>query len=169
MVVVPVLGAELALSWWQARVGLPDEDKPKPRAPRTRPMTVRPSSQTESAPPPDEAITETEIPLIISDLAARVAAAAGIERPTSADSDGVVRHSEHAVIDDGQHTTSMPALEPSALGPEPGAHDDPDAGEAGDGGEGGEGGEAGAGEGGEGGGGDKPATGRGPKKRRKRR
>jgi hypothetical protein len=48
MIVKPVLAAEVASSWWQARVGLPEEERPE----RGRSITVRPRTHTVPAPPP---------------------------------------------------------------------------------------------------------------------
>jgi hypothetical protein len=49
MIVKPALAAEAASSWWQARVGLPEDDRPSERG---RPITVRPRTHTIPAPPP---------------------------------------------------------------------------------------------------------------------
>jgi hypothetical protein len=150
MVVVPVLAADPAASWWKARVALPDEEKPKPRASRHRPVTVRPRAQTDPAPPPEGAITD-ELPTMIADLDARVAAAAGIlrrpptgdlgeagERRTTVvdaldpqvpaqpirgpDGESAMRLTgDHDVIDDGRKTMIMARVDPATLDLEPGA------------------------------------------------
>ena len=200
MVVVPALAADPALSWWKARVALPDEDKPKPRPPRNRPVTVKPHVQTAPSPRPLEATIE-EIPTVVQDLDALVASAAGIEpprpapepggRPTmvmspldqemlkqltrSSEAEPVTPSVEHAVVDDGQKTTLMTAIDPATLGLDPGAlgasdggaaSGDPGGNEDGGGLDAGEAG--GAGEAGEAGGGDK-LPGRGLFKKRKKR
>lgn len=148
MVVVPVLAAELASAWWRARVALPDEDRPKPRAPRGRPLTLRPRSNTEPAPPPEGAITE-EVPTSIAELHARVHAAARVEpsRPAAAppgpgerlttvmnaleqqelaqltrkhdDEAAMRRTGDHDVIDDGRKTAIMTRLDPAELDRDP--------------------------------------------------
>jgi hypothetical protein len=150
MVVVPAIVAEPASSWWKARIALPDEDQPKSRSPRNRPVTARSRSHTEPGAPPEEAITE-EIPTIIADLNARVAAArtAGSERPTPAgddpgdrgttamapleqeslvqatqgsDGESAMQTAEHAVIIDDDHTSKLVApADPSMQGVDPGA------------------------------------------------
>jgi len=157
MVVVPVLAADPALSWWKARVALPDEDQPRPRAPRGRPVTARPRSFTEPAPPPEGAITEEEIPTAIAELHARVHAAAGVAPPRpagappdpgeqaatgmtdlerevplqqtrSAEDESAMRSTgEHAVIDDGRKTMIMMPIDPSTLDREPTTIRDADA------------------------------------------
>ncbi|MDQ3334903.1 MAG: hypothetical protein M4D80_07070 [Myxococcota bacterium] len=48
MIVKPVLAADAASSWWQARVGLPEDERPD----RGRSITVRPRTHTVPAPPP---------------------------------------------------------------------------------------------------------------------
>jgi len=85
MTVAPALVAEPAAAWWAARVSLPEDDSLRPRSAgseRSRPATVRPRSHTTPTPPPlSGATTEAaadEVPTIISDLDARVAAAAGV-------------------------------------------------------------------------------------------
>jgi hypothetical protein len=150
MVVVPAIVADPASSWWKARIALPDEDQPKSRSPRNRPVTVRPRSQTEPGPPPEEAITE-EIPTIIADLNARVAAArtASSEQPAPvgddpgdqgttampsldqeslvratqrSDSESAMQTGEHTVIIDDDHTSKLVAPpDPSMQGIDPGA------------------------------------------------
>jgi hypothetical protein len=143
MVVVPVLAADPASAWWQARVALPDEDKPKPRASRDRPMPVRSRPATELSPPPEEAVTD-EIPTSIAEHQARLHAAARgdeprpagappdpgdrsvivnaldpqvVAPPTSTTHDeAVMPHpGEHAVIDDGPKTLTMAQLDPTTL------------------------------------------------------
>lgn len=93
MIVAPALAAEAASAWWAARVSLPDDDALRPRATgpgRSRPPTVRPRSHTTPTPPPLQgATTEAtidEVPTIIADLDARVAAAAGLA-PARPDAD----------------------------------------------------------------------------------
>jgi hypothetical protein len=106
MFVAPVLAAEPAAAWWQARVALPDDDQPRPRPARGRPVTVRPRTNTERnksttdrSPPPEHALAD-EVPTmmtappvnlapeldddsqtIVADLTARVTAAARVELP----------------------------------------------------------------------------------------
>ncbi len=145
MVVVPALAGDPALSWWEARVALPDEEKPKPRPSRNRPVTVKPRAQTAPSPPPPE-VTIEEVPTVVQDLDALVASAAGIEPPRPAAEPGgrpttvmstldqemlkqltrssaaepVTPSVEHAVVDDGQKTMLMTAIDPAALGLDPG-------------------------------------------------
>lgn len=49
MTVKPALGVEVSLSWWQARVALPEESAQQ-KPDRSRPITVRPRSHTVPAP-----------------------------------------------------------------------------------------------------------------------
>ncbi|HEX2687779.1 MAG TPA: hypothetical protein VHN14_14230 [Kofleriaceae bacterium] len=84
MVVVPAIVADPAASWWQARVTLPDEDKPATRFPPSRPVTVRPPSRTESALPAEETRSQAS-PEEGANLQARDWAAAGQGPPTSSD------------------------------------------------------------------------------------
>jgi hypothetical protein len=142
MIVAPALAAEPAASWWKARVALPDDEAPRARAPRPRPVTVRPRPKTLSTPPPVGAVAD-EVPTIIADLDARVAAAAGLAPPRPAgdradlhsavmsaldqahleqlarspDAEATVQSTgEHIVIDDGHQTILMEAIDPSDLG-----------------------------------------------------
>jgi hypothetical protein len=161
MTVAPALVAEPAAAWWAARVSLPEDDALLPRAadgsPRSRPATVRPRSHTTPTPPPLGGATTggttdgttDEVPTIISDLDARVAAAAGvaprpdgdrsamrtlvmplseIEALTAATADdgepdpvNPQPADEHALIDDGKRTVIMQPLDPVVLGLELGA------------------------------------------------
>ncbi len=57
MTIKPTL-TEAALSWWQARVALPEESEEDREPGRNRPITVRPRTHTVPAPPPDGAVTE---------------------------------------------------------------------------------------------------------------
>jgi hypothetical protein len=163
MIVSPALAAEPAAAWWKARVTLPDDDAPRARAPRPRPVTVRPRPKTLSTPPPPGAVTD-EVPAIIADLDARVAAAAGLAPPRSildrselntavmnaidqaqlehltrsSDAESTMQSTgEHIVIDDGHQTILMEAIDPSDLGIEArgGATSGPDARAAGPGGD----------------------------------
>jgi hypothetical protein len=144
MVVAPVLTAEPAAAWWQARVALPDDDQPRRRPARSRPVTVRPRSNTErnksttdrSPPPahalPDEVPTVMTAPIdlapgsggddgptIIADLTARVTAAAGLElaRPaiTSTEIHERPTVAMSAVADDERRTVAMSAVDQSQL------------------------------------------------------
>jgi len=211
MVVVPVLAADPVLSWWKARVALPDEEKPKPRPSRNRPVTVRPRSQAAAGQPSPPAVAEViveEIPTVVQDLDALVASAAGIApprpaaepagRPTTVmspleqevlkqltkgpEGEPAPPSAEHAVVDDGQQTVLMTAIDPATLGLDPGVLGASDASGASAGapGSGDPGGnddsdgietdEAGAaGEPGDPGGDDKPPAGRGFFKKRKKR
>ncbi len=150
MIVAPALAGEPAAVWWAARVGLPEDDALRPRTAtgsgRSRPPTVRPRSHTAPTPPPPGDATTDEVPTIISDLDARVAAAAGvaprpdgdrnamrtlvmplseIEALTAASTDDrgeldpaiVPPAGEHAVIDDGKPTVILQPVDPAALGP----------------------------------------------------
>ena len=59
MTVKPSLAAEASQSWWQARVGLPEESAAEPFD-RKRPITVRPRTHTVPAPPPDAAVANEQ-------------------------------------------------------------------------------------------------------------
>jgi hypothetical protein len=139
MIVAPVLAADPAAAWWKARVTLPDDDAPRMRAPRPRPVTVRPRPKTLSTPPPEDTVT-IEVPAIVADLNARVAAAAGlapggdVAEPRTAVMNAIDQVQieqltrspdaeaptpsigEHIVIDDGHQTILMEAIDPSDLG-----------------------------------------------------
>ena len=137
MIVSPALAADAATAWWKARVELPDEEAPR-RITRTKPVTLRPRSQTLQTPPPDGAVAESA-PSLAADLAARVKAAAGVipapapsaptspppsPSPSPPPSPPTMRQTgEHVVIDDGQRTVIMQALDPSMLDLEPRAAD----------------------------------------------
>jgi hypothetical protein len=160
MIVAPALAAESASAWWAARISLPDDDALRARAPtgssRIRPATVRPRSHTTPTPPPLTGAspegtaerTADEVPTIISDLDARVAAAAGvaprpdgdrnamrtlvmplseIEALTAASAEGELDPAspqpadEHAVIDDGKPTVIMQPVDPASAGASAGA------------------------------------------------
>ena len=134
MVVTPVLTGEAAAAWWQARVALPDDDRPRSRPSRSRPVTLRPRSNTERSktttdrsPPPEHispddvptvttapisAATGAEGPSIIADLAARVTAAAGLDLPGPQ-----VRapHAPHFSETNDRPTLAMPAIDASRL------------------------------------------------------
>lgn len=149
MIVAPALAAEPAAAWWAARVSLADDDALRPRtatgAGRSRPATVRPRSHTTPTPPPLAGGTTDEVPTIISDLDARVAAAAGVApRPdgdrnamrtlvmplseiealaAASTEDGgepgaasLPPAGEHPVIDDGNRTVIMQPVDPADLG-----------------------------------------------------
>jgi hypothetical protein len=151
MTVAPALAAEAAGAWWAARVSLPEDDALRPRAvtaaARSRPATVRPRSHTDPMPPSLGGRTTDEVPAILSDLDARVAAAAGVApaRPDGdrsemrtmvmplaelealtaaaggeADPAIMQQTGEHAVIDDGKRTMIM-ELDPATLGIDLGA------------------------------------------------
>jgi hypothetical protein len=146
MIVAPALADEPAAVWWAARVSLPDDDAFRPRAAtgsgRIRPATVRPRSHTTPTPPPLSGGTIDEVPTIISDLDARVAAAAGVApRPdgdrsamrtmvmplseiealtaASAEDPGEPDPAigqptgDHAMIDDGKPTVIMQPIDPA--------------------------------------------------------
>jgi len=111
MIVAPVLSAEAAAAWWQARVTLPEDERPRQRPARSRSVTVRPrpitertKSTTDPSPPPEHVAAPSpplspddvptvmtapinpgavgdDGPSIVADLAARVNAAAGVELP----------------------------------------------------------------------------------------
>ncbi|HEY0194188.1 MAG TPA: hypothetical protein VGC42_23900, partial [Kofleriaceae bacterium] len=117
MVVSPALGVEASAAWWKARVELPEEEAPR-RLTRTRPVTLRPRTQTLQTPPPQGAVAESA-PSLAADLAARVAAAAGVAPPPvtapASPRDAMRRTGEHQVIDDGNRTTIMQAIDPTQL------------------------------------------------------
>jgi hypothetical protein len=195
MIVVPALAADPAAAWWTARIALPDDDSPRTRAPRARPVTVRPRSQTlQTVPtvptPLPGGPVASELPTIVADLDARVAAAAGLSLPRATtepggprtavmsavdqaqleqlarnlDDEPTVRSTdEHIVVDDGHKTIMMDAIDPSALGIDAGGDTDPGA--SGEAGEAAEVGEAGAS--GDRGGNGTPSPGGSDRKRRR--
>lgn len=130
MMIVPRLTAEAAASWWQARVVLGDDDAPRPRLMRNRPVTVRPRTHTQSAPPSVGAPSSmSDTPAILADLDARVAAAAGVgSRPRAPSGSGattaldgeLMRPGEHVVVDDGAQTLTMVAVDPATFEVDPG-------------------------------------------------
>jgi len=119
MTVAPKLDEPAVSSWWSARVALPEEVKPEPRA---KGITVRPRTHTIPQPPPEGALVgadaaepeagkttlmEAVDPALIEQLAG----------DSAASSERLVRHTgEHAVVDDGKLTTVMDAVDPAALG-----------------------------------------------------
>ena len=200
MTVAPVLAGDAAAAWWQARVALPEDDRPR-RPSRTKPVTLRPRpatgrtrAATDRTPPPAHAVAEPglvdevtladappraraapdspdtpdapdapemrqspdtiaeprtahtvttrEVPTILADLEARVAAAAGLDRKPGAGDHPTVamspveqsvlaeatrpapgrvgeplrRTGEHAVVDDGNATMIMDAVDPATFG-----------------------------------------------------
>lgn len=148
MTVSPALAAGPASAWWAARVSLPEDEAPRaaPATPaRGRPSTVRPRSHTDPAKGGATEGPTDEVPTIIADLDARVAAAAGVApRPdgdrsaiptmimplaeiealtaASGDADGepdpalLQTASDYAVHDDGRRTVHMASLDPASLG-----------------------------------------------------
>ena len=149
MIVAPRLAAEAAMTWWQARIALPD-DQPRPALPRNRPVTVRPRSHTQ--PTPGAHGPAQAMPAIIADLGARIAAAAGVAPapvpavapPAAAAVDAqttevtviepqaivepdraegrdlaMKQTGDHAVIDDGHKTMIMDVVDPASLGADP--------------------------------------------------
>jgi hypothetical protein len=145
MIVTPELTEAEAAAWWTARVSLPDEHPAGQRTGgRSRPVTVRPRSHTDPMPPPASAgAVAGELPMIVADLEARVAAAAGVDpiRPAGGNAPTIVtpayeaepagtdgsaeptlqRTGEHDVIDDGKPTMIMESIDPATLGIDAGA------------------------------------------------
>lgn len=123
MMIVPRLTGEQATSWWHARVTLGDDDAPRPRLMRNRPVTVRPRAHTQPAPLSQDAVSGT--PAILADLDARIAGAAGVGPgpgvATTALDRELTRPGEHVVVDDGAQTLIMHAVDPAALDMDPGA------------------------------------------------
>jgi hypothetical protein len=127
MIVTPALAAEAAAAWWAARVSLPDDDAPRPRATgpgRSRPATVRPRSHTTPTPPPlqgetTEATTD-EVPTIIADLDARVTAAAGLA-PARPDADHRFDGDRNAMRTMVMPLSEIEALTAASADPEPDA------------------------------------------------
>jgi hypothetical protein len=125
MIVAPALAAEAAAAWWAARVSLPDDDALRPRATgpgRSRPATVRPRSHTTPTPPPlqGETIEATtdEVPTIIADLDARVAAAAGLA-PARPDGDRRLDGDRSAMRTMVMPLSEIEALTAASADPEP--------------------------------------------------
>lgn len=118
MTVAPVLAAEAAQAWWQARVTAPQESETKPE--RGKPITVRPRSHTIPAPPPAEAPADDPKRTMVMNAVDQEMLAKLTQ------SEGEVEHlvrrtGEHAVVDDGLRTTVMDAVDPAALGLDVGA------------------------------------------------
>jgi hypothetical protein len=119
MIVAPTLTGDAA-AWWRARVALPEDDGPRPRVTRSRPTTLRPRTptlQTPPAPPapPSDVPAEPTVSAA-AELAARVAAAAGVAPPRPTEPPPINGSTgEHSVIDDGQKTVIMQAIDPSEL------------------------------------------------------
>jgi hypothetical protein len=142
----PTLASDQMTTWWKARVTLPEIDPPKAaappvvatRSPTTPPLTVRPRSHTvpnepvtgdaptaAAAPALEAAVSAiaptasapvvdarktTVMPAIDQDLLAQLAKSPDeIERLHR-------KSGEYAVVDDGQRTTVMDAVDPAALG-----------------------------------------------------
>jgi hypothetical protein len=140
MTVAPALTTDPAAAWWTARVDLSDDDaaRPRPRAAtgRSRPVTILPRSHTD--PPPLPGGRTDEVPTIIADLDARIAAAAEVDAAQTAampviemeadpPADGDPgEDGEHEVVDDGTRTTIMETIDPVALGLDLGPADDDD-------------------------------------------
>ena len=57
MTVKPALGIEASLSWWQARVAMPEESEQQ-KPDRSRQITVRPRSHTVPAPPVEKPVVQ---------------------------------------------------------------------------------------------------------------
>lgn len=110
MIVAPTLTGDAA-AWWQARV-MSEDDAPKPRLTRSRPTTLRPRTPTVPTPAPPPADAPPALSAA-ADLAARVAAAAGVKPPT--DPLPIINGDtgEHSVVDDGNKTVIMQAIDPS--------------------------------------------------------
>lgn len=137
MLVTPALGDDARESWWRARVG-PSSATPPPTPERAKQVTVRPRSHTVPAPPPAGAVSDaadwqsdprgravvvgapdpepaggkTTVMTVDQDLIAQLTA--GEDRT---DKTPVLRTTgQHAIVDDGQRTTIMDAVDPAALG-----------------------------------------------------
>jgi hypothetical protein len=140
MVVAPTLEDEARQTWWKARVALPEEP---PASTRVKPITVRPRTHTVPAPPPEAALAAAAEAVLAASL---VEPADGKTVPMQVIKDDeppdgrtkvmdaidpemleqLTRKSdqipairttgEHAVVDDGQRTMVMDAVDPAALG-----------------------------------------------------
>lgn len=134
MKIVPTLdGAKLA-SWWQARVALPAEESPV--GARAKPVTVRPRNATVPTAPPPEALQTPHAQADVAAALKMVVEAAAAAPPVDTKRTTVMpvidqellaqltkdtnielfSGSDHPVVDDGNRTTVMTALDPAALG-----------------------------------------------------
>jgi hypothetical protein len=87
MTVTPALTGHAAAAWWAARVSLPDDARPRTvtAGGRSRPVTVRPRSHSATeALRAAEAASTDEVPTVLADLDAVVAAAAAAAVATGA-------------------------------------------------------------------------------------
>jgi hypothetical protein len=144
MKITPELGAKNVSSWWHARVALPEveveptinEKAPQPPAEPERPkqVTVRPRNETvqtdppagmtemphheiaaalktvveaAAAPPPVDTKRTTIMPAIDQELLAQLTKDTNIE---------LFSGSQHPIVDDGNKTTVMTAIDTTALG-----------------------------------------------------
>ena len=144
MKIVPALAGDSIKSWWQARVALPDEALPAPkveaRPDRDKPVTVRPRNATVPTDPPAEAL---QTPVAHSDIAAalKTVVESAVAHPpvdtkrttvmNAIDQDLLAQLTkdsnielfsggQHAIVDDGNRTVVMAALDPVAMGLDPG-------------------------------------------------
>lgn len=130
MIVKPVTEGSV-VAWWNERVTLPEAEPPRTPE-RGKPMTVRPRTHTVPTPPPAGAMMEG------ADLDGTAVTSAEqmpeSEKKTSImntvdqelleqltrdpnELDAIVRSTgEHEIVDDGQRTTAMDAVDPAALG-----------------------------------------------------
>jgi hypothetical protein len=84
MTVTPALTGDAPAAWWAARVSLPDDARPRTvtAGGRSRPVTVRPRSHSATdALRAAEVATTDEVPTVVADLDALVAAAAAAPGP----------------------------------------------------------------------------------------
>ena len=115
MTVSPRLTEDPAQAWWRARVALPEEEPPSAR---NRPVTLRPRPHTRPQPPASVAVAEPEpsgstttmMPVVDQELLEQLTRNTG-------EIEALVRHTgEHKLVDDGNETSVMEAMDPAALG-----------------------------------------------------
>ncbi len=126
MTVKPTLEGAVA-AWWEERVALPAEEAPAP--PRTKPVTVRPRTNTvvdttpagatavsTAAPAPIKPTTTAPLPAVTPAVEPAMAAALAAASETVAQAQSSQSQSSQSAIDDaGGRTVVMPAVDPAAL------------------------------------------------------
>lgn len=128
MKIVPQLDQDKLKSWWSARVALPAEE-PVEIPSRDKPVTVRPRSETVQDAPRGEPQADVAAALKQVVEAAAVTPPPGgatkimpavdqelLAQLTKGENIELFSTGEHAVVDDGNRTVVMGAMDPSALG-----------------------------------------------------
>jgi len=129
MKIVPVLDQDKLKSWWAARVALPAEE-PVEIPSRDRPVTVRPRSQTIADEPQGGDAPQADVAAALKQVVEQAAAAPPggatkvmpavdqelLAQLTKGENIELFTTGEHAVVDDGNRTVVMGAMDPAALG-----------------------------------------------------